>query len=162
MTTRNPLNEGGQPQEPLSPEKIAANLHSVSSVKFRDQNGNTREITIGTHHSRPGPNGEYIEQEEEIVDVDRFGNPMPENPRDFIPSHTGLYIGSPEQRAICSSIFHPQNRSRNILIAQDGTILPNGQARCSNCQQICNTIYVALGIMVLACVIGLYKAVGFF
>jgi len=162
MATRNPLNEGGQPQEPLSPQKIASNTRSRKIVRFIDHTGNAREITTGSHDSRPGPDGQYIDVSEDNIIVDQFGNPMPEDPRNFVPSHTGLFIGSPEQRGICNSIFHPQNISRNFLISQDGTILPNGQGRCFRCQQICNTIYFVLGIMALACVLGLYKAVGYF
>ena len=75
----------------------------------------------------PNPN------EEINVATDHAGNPLPDDPRSVILSHSGLFITSQEQFATCTSWLHG-NRSRNILLGQDGRALGEGRAICNQCE----------------------------
>jgi len=162
MSNRNPLVEGGQPQEPIAGEKVASNIRTQKLVRFLGPDGSEREITTDIHDSRPDQQGGYFDSEVSNILIDQGGNPMPENPRDLVISHSGLFIASPEQRGICNSILHLSSRSRNILIGQDGYISDEGMARCSYCQGVLTSIYIVLGILGLGLIMGVYKGVGLF
>ena len=99
----------------------------------------------------------------ELINVvtDDAGNPLPEDPRSMIFSHSGLYITSPEQLATCTSWFHG-NLSRNILIGQDGRMISEGRAICNRCDFWQGTTYIALAILALGLIAGICKGAGLF
>lgn len=155
---RNPLRDENQPQEQTKGEQIT-NLSRQQVVQFVDSEGNVRMVPLRCHESLMGPDGRYVDTEVTNVPLDPAGNPMPPDPSSVVISHSGLFIGPDDQRAICTSIFHPGNRSRNILLGQDGALAAGG-AVCSVCQCRKNTIYLILGILGLGAVMGIYQAVG--
>jgi hypothetical protein len=61
----------------------------------------------------------------------------------------------------CTSFLHPGGLSRNFLVGQDGRLTLRG-AICSHCDFLLGTIYIALVILGIGVVCGLYKAVSFF
>jgi hypothetical protein len=154
---RNPLRDGNQPFETLKGDKII-NVRNQKVVRIPTQDGNIQEIVLNESTSEPDGNGNYFDRELINQITDHAGNPLPEDPRSVIFSHSGLYITSPELRVICTSILHPQNRSRNILLGQDGREVPGG-AICSRCDYWLTTIYITLGIVGVGLIYGLYKAV---
>jgi len=157
---RNPLKEEN-PQQEIKGEHIT-NVHSQKAVRISDQNGNTQDIIIGYHITHPDKDGRFIDSELINVVTDYAGNPLPEEPRSVIRSHSGLYISSPEQLAHCTSFLHfSPSRSRNIFLGQDGRATPNG-AICSRCEFWLNSISIVLGIFVIGMVIGLFKGTGLF
>ena len=116
---------------------------------------------LNAHETRPDGNGNFVTSEFINVVTDHAGNPLPENPRSVFVSHSGLFITSQDQLATCTSWLHPANRSRNILLGQDGRETQTG-AICSNCDSWHTTISIAFGILGLGVLIGLCKAAGLF
>ena len=157
---RNTLRDGNGPFEAIKGEKII-NVRNQRVVRISAQDGNYQEIVMNESTSEPDGNGSYFDRELINQITDRAGNPLPEDPRSSIISHSGLYITTTDQRSHCTSILHPQERSRNILLGQDGRLTLRG-ATCSHCDFLLGTIYIALVILGIGVVCGLYKAVSFF
>ena len=157
---RNTLRDGNQPLEAVKGEKII-NIRNQKILRAPTQDGNFQEIVMNESTSEPDGTGSYIDKQFINQITDHAGNPLPEDPRSSIISHSGLYITPTDQRSHCTSILHPQNRSRNILLGQDGREVPGG-AICSNCDYWWRTIYIALGILGMGIIYGLYKGAGLF
>ena len=157
---RNTLGNGNQPFEAVKGEKII-NIRKQKVVRIPTQDGNFQEIVMNEITSEPDGTGSFLDRELINQITDHGGNPLPEDPRSAIISHSGLYITSRDQLSHCTSILHPHNRSRNILIGQDGRLTPGG-AICSRCDYWLTTIYITLGIVGVGFIWGLYKAVGSF
>jgi hypothetical protein len=152
----NPLKEDANPQEVKKGESIT-NLNNQKSFKMIMPDGTIRTFITTENSSGIEQNGQGTTTETTYVLFDPAGNPMPLDPRKLILSHSGCFILTPEQRAICTSIFHSRP-NRNILIGQDGYLLGNGRAVCGHCQSIRTTILVVLGILGIGIFWGLLKA----
>ena len=160
MPPRNSLREDNQPQDPIEGDEII-NVRSQRVARIVSPDGIVQEVLMGSKLSVPGENGTYVDTELVNIQTDGVGNPLPDDPRKVTFSHSGLYITSPDQFASCTSRFHPPNRSRNILIGQDGRHVEGG-ALCSHCDAWINTIYMVLGIFGIGLTLGLFKATGIF
>ena len=158
MSPRNPLKEDTHPQE-VQKGEIITNLNTQKSIKMIMPDGSIRTFITVEKHSGVGKDGLGADSETTYVAFDPAGNPIPMDPRNLILSHTGCYIPTPEQRAICTSIFH-SNPNRNIYIGQDGYVLGNGKAICTHCQSIRTTILIVLAILGIGIFWGLHKALG--
>ena len=158
MPPKNPLKEDEFPQEPAKGESIT-NLNKQKIVRVTLPNGQILTSINSETDLNKGPNGQYTDAEITNVVIDQFGNPMVLDPNNFSVSHTGLFITSPQMKAVCTSIFH-RNPNKNILIGQDGRLLGNGGGICNHCQNILYIIYTVLGIFGIGVIIGLYKALG--
>jgi hypothetical protein len=157
---RNPFEEENQAHEAIKGEDVI-NIRTERVIRIRAQDGTFQDIVFSVHDSRPDENGNFIDTELINVVTDHAGNPLPQDPRSVFVSHTGLYIGSLEQLAICNSWLHPPNRNRNIFLDHDGRETQGG-AICSNCESWHTTIYIAFGIIGLGVLTGLCKAAGMF
>jgi hypothetical protein len=157
---RNPFEEDNRPHEVIKGEDVV-NIRTERIVRIRNQDGTYEDIVTNVRESRPDGNGNFIDTELINVVTDHAGNPLPEDPRSVFFSHSDLFIRSQEQLAICTSWLHPPNRSRNILLGQDGRTVQGG-AICSNCDSWQTTIYIAFGILGLGVLTGLCKAAGLF
>jgi hypothetical protein len=158
---RNPFRDGNNPQEPDKLENIV-NLNNRKIMRIRDESGNIiQEMVIDDRESRPDGNGGFIDIEYIDYLTDSAGNPLPENPRNLIISHSGLYIPTQEHLSKCTSRFHSSRFSRNIYVDQDGRTTGNG-AICSRCDFWLITIYIALGIIGVGIFIGLLRGSGIF
>ena len=157
---RNPFEEDNQPHEAIKGEDII-NTRTERVIRIRAQDGTVQDIVLSVHESRPDENGNFIDTELINVVTDHAGNPLPEDPRSVFVSHSDLFIRSQEQLARCNSWLHPPNRSRNILLGQDGRTVQGG-AICSNCDSWHTTIFIAFGILGLGVLTGLCKAAGLF
>lgn len=160
MPARNILQEDDNVQEIMEGDEIV-NSTSQKIVRITDLNGNVQQIIMGEHTTAPDENGSYIDTELINVQTDWAGNPLPEDPRSIILSHTGLYIPSREQLTSCTSRFHPAHRSRNIFIGIDGRLKEEG-AICTHCDSWINSIYIVIGIIGAGLIIGLFGGVGLF
>jgi len=154
MPNDNPLNEEPHP-DPQKGDKIR-NAKVRKSVVINGQEFNRSESS-----TQPGKNGVYDDIETTHIVTDSVGNPLPENSNFVAQSHTGLFITSPEQMDHCGFWLHPQNRSRIILVGQDGQHTETG-AICSHCVSWQLTINILLFLMILGFFGGLLKAVGIF
>ena len=152
----NPLKEDVHPQEVKKGEGIT-NLNIQKSFRMIMPDGSIRTFISYEKHTGSVQDGQSIDSESTYVVFDPAGNPMPLDPRKLILSHSGCFIPAPEQRAICTSIFH-SSPNRNILIGQDGNLLGDGRAVCTRCQSIRTTILIALGILGIGIFWGLLKA----
>ncbi len=160
MPPRNSLREDNQSQDPMEGDEII-NVRSQRVARIVGPDGNIQEVLMGSKISRPDVDGSYIDTELVNIQTDNAGNPLPDDPRTVIFSHSGLYITSPEQLASCTSRFHTPNRSRNILVGQDGRHVEGG-AVCSHCDAWINTIYMGFGIIGIGLTLGLFRATGIF
>jgi hypothetical protein len=157
---RNPLKDENQLYEATKGKDII-NSRIQKIMRIHNQDGSVQEYVTNVRDSMPDQNGGYVDTELTNVMTDHAGNPLPEDTKSVRISHSGLFIGSLEQLATCSSRFHSANRSRNILVGQDGRLIPQG-AICSHCDFLLGTVYIALVILGIGVIYGLYKAVGFF
>ena len=160
MPPRNPLNEEAHPRESVKDEDVI-NVRTQRVVRLMGPDGGVREVVTDARDSRPDQNGGYVDAELINVVTDHAGNPLPEDPRSVIISHSGLYITSPDQFATCTSWLHG-NRSRNILLGQDGREVGRDRAICSQCDFWLGTIYIVLGILCLGLIVGIWKGTGLF
>ena len=161
MPRRNRLRDNDNPLEPESPA-AATNTTTVRQIQRVMPKGPPLYEPVSVRESRPDGQGGYVDTELTAVVYDVAGNPRPDdNPEGVIYSHSGLFIGSPEERAVCSSALH-RGPNRNILIGQDGGQLRNERWICSNCLARRNTLLLGLVCLGLAIVAGIYKALGWF
>ena len=152
--------EGIQEQEALNGESIIIGRTEKKTI-IRDHTGKIVWEIITKHQSRPDANGCYIESEESNIILDPAGNPITADLRSLKGrSHSGLTISSQDQLAYCNSIFHT-TPNRKILLGQDGSETPKG-AICSHCEHIKNSLYLALLIICIGVIFGLFSGVGFF
>jgi len=156
---RNPLNPGGKPHERLKAKDVL-NQKKERILRFSYTDGSIREIVLEARESLPDGKGSYIHRETKASPRDHAGNTLGPEPERTIMSHTGLFIESPMQRALCTSIFHTSG-SRNILIGQDGRLTQRG-AICSRCDYWLNTTYIGAGVIIFGIVIGIFRGTGFF
>jgi hypothetical protein len=161
MPPRNPLRENDHPREQTKGKDIL-NTRSQRVARIVGQDGNVQEYIMDVHHSWLDGNGGHIDDELINVITDQAGNPLPEDPRSVIRSHSDLFITSPEQFATCTSWLHGNRHSRNILVGQDGRPLPGGGAICSRCDTWVKTIYLALGILGVGLILGIWRGAGLF
>lgn len=159
MPPRNSLKDNDQPVEQIKGKTIT-NVRRERVIQISDQDGAIRQFVMDVADSRPNQDGTYSDSELINVPTDRAGNPLPADPRSVIVSHSGLYIPSEAQRAVCSSWLHGA-RSRNIFIGQDGRLTPNG-AICSRCDSLTGTIWILLFILAVAGILGIWKGAGMF
>ena len=157
---RNTLRGDGLPREQTEGKAIVSN-RTQRNIRLVDPDGNTQEIPMEVRDTRPDENGNYVDTELVNIVTDRAGNPLPEDPRSVLRSHSGLYITSPDQLAHCTSWLHPHGRNTNILIGQDGRLTPNG-AICSHCDSWLGTIYIILTILAIGLILGIWKGAGVF
>ena len=160
MARRNALREDDHPREEITGDTII-NTRTQSITRLLDPQGNVQEFVTRVTDSRPDEAGEYVDTELINVPFDRAGNPLPEDPRKARISHSGFYIGPQDKYATCTSWLHPPGRSRKILVGQDGSEVPGG-AICSWCRFCLTTIYLALGILALGAIVGIFEGAGWF
>jgi len=160
MPPRNPLRENDQPREETTGDQIT-NVRTERTVRIAGPDGNPQEFTTEIHDSRPDENGNFNIRELINAPTDHAGNPLPEDPRSLIISHSGLYITSPQQLGHCTSWLHPANQSRNILLGQDGRATAGG-AVCSRCDSWLGTIYTMGAIFAIAILLGVWSGAGLF
>jgi len=162
MPPRNPLREeGGQPREQVD-GKDFINLKTSKKITIHGADGNTQEHKVSENKSAPDKNGTFSDDETIHLIPDAAGRLMPEDPRDIIAiSDSGLFITDPDQLATCTSWLHSGNRSRTILLGQDGRATPRG-AICSHCDSILTTLFLAIGILGLGVILGIWKGSGLF
>lgn len=149
---RNTLRDGNQPMEQINGDTLI-NTERKETLIINGQEFTCVESTI-----KPDGNGNYVETKKNHLVCDHAGNPLPEDPQSTILSWTGLFTPSKDS-ALCTSFFHSNRYSKNIFIGQDGRLTSNG-AICSRCDYLLTTIYIGLGIVGIAAIWGLYKAVG--
>ena len=154
MPNDNPFKDDSDP-DPLKGDKIQ-NSRVRKSVVINGQDFNISESS-----TQPRENGVYEDIETTHIVTDHAGNPLPENLNYVALSHTGLFITSPEQMTHCSYWLHPQNRSRIILVGQDGQLTATG-AICSRCSSWPLTINIVFLLLLLGVLGGVLKAVGIF
>ena len=159
MPPRNQLRQNNMPQEPQMGQDIPSNMITRKLVRFLSADGTAKEITTATTESRSDERGIYVDNHTTNVLFDQAGNPLPKDPTNVVASHTGLFIPSPEFRGLCTSMFHPPNRPKNIYIGQDGYQIGEGRFRCSCCHEIVVTLRVFFGILALGLVVGIYRGV---
>jgi len=157
---RNSLREEGQPREQTEGKSII-NSRTQRTARLVCPDGSVQEFLLDINDTRPDENGNWLDNELINVTMDRAGNPLPKDLRSVKLSNSDLYISSSDQSATCTSWLHG-NRSRNILVGQDGRELGNGRAICDRCAFILTTIYLALGIIALGLVLGIWKGAGLF
>ena len=141
--------------DPIKGDKIQ-NSRVRKSVVINGQRFNISESS-----SQPRENGVYEDNETTHIVTDYAGNPLPEDLNFVARSHTGLFITSQDQMVHCNYWLHPQNRSRIILIGQDGHLTATG-AICSHCASWPLTINVVILLLILGVFGGLLMAVGIF
>jgi hypothetical protein len=149
---RNTLRDGNQPLEQINGDSFI-NTERKDIVTINGQ-----ELIREESVTKPDENGNYVDTQKTHLLWDYAGNPLPEDPQLTIRSWTGLYIPSEDKRALCTSFFHSNRYSRNIYIGQDGRLTPRG-AICSRCDYWLTTIYIAIGIVGIGVILGLFKAV---
>jgi len=154
----NPLKEDAHPQEVQKGESIT-NLNTQKSIKLVMPDGTIRTFITTENSSGIDQDGQATTTKTTYLVFDPAGNPMPLDPRKLILSHSGCFIPTPEQRAICTSIFH-RSPNRNISIGQDGYVLPNGAGICSSCRSIRTTIFIVLAILGVGIFLGVLRALG--
>jgi len=150
MPNDNPLNA-----DPLKGEKIQKSRVRKNVVI------NGQEFNRSESSSQPRKDGVYEDIETEHFVTDQAGNPLPENSNFVALSHTGLFITSSEQMTHCNYWLHSPNRSRIILIGQDGSLTATG-AICSRCSSWPLTINIVLLLLLLGVLGGVLRAVGIF
>jgi hypothetical protein len=162
MPPRNPLRRDNIPQEPTQGQDVPTNWIKHKYIRFISPDGTVREISTGTQEAHPDGQGNYIDLHTTNVVFDQAGNPLPKDPTNMVTSHTGLFIPSPEFRGLCTSMFHPPHRPKNIYIGQDGYQIGEGRFRCSCCHEIVITLRVFLGILAFGLLVGIYRGIGSF
>ena len=160
MPRRNPFEES-QPQKHFKGDDIF-NTQTRRVTRIIDSAGSAQEFVTGLYDSRPDGNGGFNDIEVTNLITDPAGNIFPIDPHYLIAkSHSGLFITSPEQGALCTSWLHAPSRSRNILLGQDGRLTAKG-AICSHCDFWLGTLYVSVGIISLGLVLGIWHGAGLF
>jgi hypothetical protein len=159
MPPRNSLRNDDQPVEQTKGKTIT-NLRRERVVQLSDPDGTVRQFVLEVTDSRPNEDGTYSDSELINIPMDHAGNPLPADPRSVIVSHSGLYIPSEGQRALCTSRLHVSG-SRNIFIGQDGRLTPNG-AICSRCDSLIGTLWILIFILAAAGIFGVWKGAGMF
>jgi len=154
MPNDNPLRGESHP-DPLKGEKIQ-NSRVRKTAVIAGQVFNRSEST-----TQPREDGVYEDDEITHIATDHAGNRLPEDLKIVALSHTGLFITSPEQMDHCSYWLHPPNRSRIILIGQDGQLTATG-AICSRCSSWPLTINIVVLLMIIGVLGGVLKAVSIF
>jgi len=160
MPPRNPLREENQPQEITKGDHID-NMSTRRYAQLELPDGRVEQVFLSAHASRLNENGQFEETDMMGVRFDHAGNPLPEDPRSTILSHSGLYIDSLERLAVCTSPLH-FGRSRNILIGQDGQLLDNGEVICSKCQAMRLVSYFLVGLLAVGVILGVFSGAGWF
>ena len=163
MAFRNPFKNGkGLPQEAMKGDNLV-NMRTQRIVRVPGPDGTMQEIIMDSHESTPDKAGGYVDTQITNVATDPSGKAIPGDPRSVIAfSHTGAYITSPEEFARCTSWFHPAGMPTNILLGHDGVLLPDGRARCSNCQRVYFRIILGLAGGGIILLLALYKAAGLY
>ena len=156
----NSLKEDAHPQEVKKGESIT-NVNTQNSIKIVMPDGPVRTFITTEDSSGINQNGQATTAKTTYVAFDPAGTPLPLDPRNLILSHSGCFIYSPEQRAICTSLFH-RSPNRNISIGQDGHVLANGAGICSSCQGIRTTIFIVISILGIGFLWGILRAFGQF
>lgn len=161
MPTPNPLAEDNPPQEEVQPTQ-ATNLRTSELVTFlHPAEHQFQSITIRSHRSTLQDDGTYHEQTETFLPLDNAGQPMnTEDPTQVGVSHSGLWINQNEERAICTCLLHPRNRSRGIKLGSDGQNTPDG-AICLPCLSIRKSLFICGALLLLEVLAGIYKACWF-
>lgn len=158
---RNPLRGDGQPREQLTGDKFI-NLRTQKRVRMPGPDGNMIEVTTMENETSPDVNGNYLDTETTYLVTDAAGSVIPSDPRMVLGfSHSGLVITAPEEAAVCSSWFHPSNRSRTIKLGHDGHSTSTG-AICSICAQRLYMVSILAFIFCIAVVWGVWKGAGLF
>ena len=157
---RNPLNTDGKTHD-KSKGKYFLNQKKERILHLINPDGSVKEILLSIRESIPDGEGNYIDREIIQSPRDSAGNTLGPDPTETVISHTGLYIHSADQRALCTSIFHSPNLSRNVLIGQDGRVTQRG-AICSRCDYWLNTTYIAAAVIIMEITIGLFIGTRFF
>lgn len=154
MPSDNPFKDDSH-VDPIKGNKI------LNSRKRKKLVINGQDFVVSESSTQPRENGVYEDNETTHIVTDRAGNPLPENLKFVAQSHTGLFVSSPEQMAHCNYWLHPGNRSRIILVGQDGQPTATG-AICSHCAPWPLTINFVLLFLFLGVLGGVLKAVGIF
>ena len=113
MPSDNPFKDDSH-VDPIKGNKI------LNSTKRKKLVINGQDFVVSESSTQPREDGVYEDNETTHIVTDRAGNPLPENSNFVAQSHTGLFVTSPEQMAHCNYWLHPGNRSRIILVGQDG------------------------------------------
>jgi len=156
----NPLKEDPHPQEVKKGESIT-NVSTQRSIKVVMADGTVRTFITDEDSSGIDQHGQATTTKTTYVAFDLAGNPIQLDPRNSFLSHSGILISSPNQRALCTSIFH-RGPNHNIFIGQDGYALANGEAICSSCQGIRTTIFIVISILGIGFLWGILRAFGQF
>jgi len=161
----NPLGEdglGGPPIEPTDGSQVInSNRQRICRQVLPD--GTITEIPMDERRSAPTSDGTYNDIDLEYVTLDEAGNAFPDDPRKLIArSYSGLYITDPSQIGHCASWLHPPGTSRIFLAGQDGRFRHNGAGICNQCDQAQMTIYLALFIVSLGVLVGIWQGAGVF
>ncbi|WP_419656043.1 hypothetical protein [Desulfosarcina variabilis] len=151
MIKDNTFNQSGIFSEPTPGEKLS-NLKTTHKVFMKG-----REYIIKEESTLPKYDGTFEDTETIYVHIDPAGNPIPENPNNYIYSYSGICV-PPEKAAICTSKFHWGNRSKTIAIGHDGRLTERG-AICSHCESWQNTSMTVIVILIIGGFIGLIKAI---
>jgi len=156
MPDTNPLRKESRPQEQASGEEMTR-IQTDQIVSFDFPDGTQRRHILESRLSSPQDDGTYHETVMNSAIFDHGGNALYfTDPTKVIISHSGLWINTPEEGAICTHWLHPSRRSRNIRIGQDGVQTPTG-AICSHCQSTRNSLYMATGLLLIGLLIGLFQ-----
>ncbi len=157
MASKNPLGENSIPREQVSGESIINN-RTERIMRVPRPNGETEAVIIEAREAAPAEDGTYVDRVISDVATDSAGNTLNDLSELVAISWSGIFIKSPEERAICGSWLHPPNLSRNILLGQDGHHTnANGYAICTGCSNRLSKFYLVAGIIALAVLIGIFK-----
>lgn len=156
MPDTNPLRGESQPQEQAPAEEMTR-IQTDQIISFDFPDGTRRQHLLESRLSSPQGDGTFHETMMRNAILDRNGNALDGSDASKIRiSHSGLWINTPEEGAICDYWLHPTRRSRNIRIGQDGVQTPTG-AICSHCQSIHSSLYWAAGILLIGLMVGLFQ-----
>lgn len=158
VMSRNPLNSGNTPSEPVKGERVI-NVVTQKIVRVAQEDGDVRDFVVQEKVSRPHGDGTYIDTEIHTLPVDRAGNPLPEDFRSTSFSHSGLFTDE-QYKGECNYWLHSGDR-KIIRIGQDGRMAQNG-AICSRCEFWKRTIWIAVSILVAAGILGVYRGLDYF
>jgi len=153
---------GGHPIEPIEGSQIiGGKREKVFRIVAAD--GTVTEYPMKSSHSALAEDGTYVDSTVDNVVLDPAGNAYPSDPSKVLGcSHSGIAITNPEQLAHCSSWLHPPGRSTAICLDQDGRIRANGTAICNHCDQTQITVYLALIIVSIGVMLGIWQGAGVF
>ena len=149
---RNPFSQPN-PQEQLRGDSISR-LNRRKILRLKDEHGAFQDIVAEGRISMPDDQGGIVVDEYVTYQADSAGNRIPRNLHDLHISHSGRYIPSKNELAICSSRFHPPGVSRNIYVGQDGKRTESG-AICSRCIAWHLFIKLLLGVIGVGTLTGL-------